>query len=94
MLCSVDLYLLESLQVFGAERMVLQETLTAPSAHFAGCSPPAGWGPEQLSPPTAELEKDLPVQYREHGRKKKNLLSAFSELIQLFTSRLIGWLDN
>lgn len=73
--------------------MTLEETWTAQSAHFAGCSPPAGWAPEQLCPPTADLEKDLQLQYT-WGGEKKNLLSAFSELIQLFMTRLIGWSDN
>lgn len=50
-------YLPESVCMSAAERAAVEEAVTPPS------SPPAGWGPEQPSPPTANLEEDLlPIQ--------------------------------
>lgn len=76
--------LLEPIQVVGGEMTALEKAQTAP---LPSRCPPAVLGPGQPSPPTANLQKR-----KDGGEKKQNKnLSAFSELIQPFRTRMIGW---
>ncbi len=69
--------------MFGAAKPSPEEARTVQSAPLAGCTPLAGWGPEQPSPPTADLEEALQVQYWEDEEK--------SQMIKPFMMQLIGW---
>lgn len=87
-------HLPKSLHVSGAEMPAPGEAQAAQSAPLPRRPPPAGSGPEQPSPPTADLEEALQVQYYEGQREGKNEARLGRWFNHLRHDRLVGQLKR